>query len=432
MTIMTAAPARWRYLAYGLLGWPLAMSALPVYIQAPAYYSSQLGLAIAGTGWVLFLARMVDTMQDPWLGRCIDRVSVARLPLWMLAGALLLAVAFYGLWLPPALVRHGDTALLAWLGLMLILAYSAHSMLNIAYLAWGARLSQQADGLLNAAALREMAGLIGAVLASVIPGWLMLSGAAVASGMQLYAAGFAVLLGLSLVALLYGAPAWNKVTGSSGVASGWRALSASMAANRGFRRLLLPYFFNALSVAIPATLALFFISDRLQASHYAGWFLATYFLATALGLPAWVAAAKRWGVLRAWRMGMVLAILAFAGAVLLQAGDVLWYGLVCIAAGLALGADLALPPVLLAGLIAEDDNTAAYYGIWTLLGKLALALSGLTLPLLAALGYQPGMAGNAALGWTYAALPCGCKLLALLLSASLSEAPAQEWVATST
>jgi GPH family glycoside/pentoside/hexuronide:cation symporter len=105
----------------------------------------------------------------------------------------------------------------------------------------------------------------------------------------------------------------------------------------------------------------------------------------------------------------------------LQAGDVLWYGLVCIAAGLALGADLALPPVLLAGLIGEDENTAAYYGVWTLLGKLALALSGLCLPLLAALGYQPGMSGSAALGWMYALLPCTCKLLALLLSARLPQ-----------
>jgi GPH family glycoside/pentoside/hexuronide:cation symporter len=304
-------------------------------------------------------------------------------------------------------------------------------MLNIAYLAWGARLSEHAGGLLGAAALRELAGLIGAVIASVMPGVIMAAGVAVEPGMQKYSAGFSLLLALALAALLYAAPAWRKPPGISRTSSGWGDLLRSMSANRGFRRLLLPYFLNALSVAIPATLALFFISDRLQASHYAGVFLASYFLATALGLPCWVAAAKRWGVLQAWRLGMLLAILAFAGAVLLQAGDVLWYGLVCIAAGLALGADLALPPVLLAGLIGEDENTAAYYGVWTLLGKLALALSGLCLPLLAALGYQPGMSGSMALGWMYALLPCACKLLALLLSARLPQPAADRLVLTS-
>ena len=194
-----------------------------------------------------------------------------------------------------------------------------------------------------------------------------------------------------------------------------------MSANRQFRRLLLPYFLNAVSVAIPATLALFYINDHLQAAHQAGALLAIYFFSTAVGLPCWVALAKRLGVLRAWRLGMLLAILAFGGTILLQAGDVVWYALVCVAAGLALGADLALPPVLLAGIIAGDDGTAAYYGVWTLLGKLALALSGLALPLLAAFDYQPGVPGSSALAWVYAVLPCGFKLAALLLSAGLRE-----------
>lgn len=415
--------SRLRYLAYGLLGLPLAMSALPVYIQAPLYYTSYLGATLAGTGWVLFLARIVDTVQDPWLGQCIDRLHGARLTLWMTLAALLLALAFFGIWLPPQSVRASGGYLLAWLGVMLIVAYTAHSMLNIAYLAWGARLSEDAGGLLGASALRESMGLLGAVLASVIPGFIMVSGARSQSGFALYSAAFAVALAASLAALLWLAPRWNKVAAQAG---GWRNAVATMKSNPGFRRLLLPYFLNAVSVAIPATLALFFINDRLQASDYAGGFLATYFISTAIGLPLWVIAAKRVGVLQAWRAGMLLAILAFSGTVLLGAGDVLLYGAVCVAAGLALGADLALPPVLLANVIGRHESTAAYYGVWTLLAKLALAISGLALPLLALFDYQPGMSGNPALGWVYAAVPCVFKLIALLL---LKTAPASDSLA---
>ena len=97
----SATPQRWRYLAYGLLGMPLAMAALPVYLQVPAYYTTHLGLAIGSTGWILFLTRLVDTVQDPWLGRVIDGLSGVRLQLWMIAAALLLALSFCGLWLPP-------------------------------------------------------------------------------------------------------------------------------------------------------------------------------------------------------------------------------------------------------------------------------------------------------------------------------------------
>ena len=197
-----------------------------------------------------------------------------------------------------------------------------------------------------------------------------------------------------------------------------------MQANQGFKSLLLPYFLNAISVAIPSTLALFFINDRLQAASYAGAFLAVYFIAAAIGLPLWVMLAKKIGALCAWRWGMLLAILAFCGASLLGAGDSAAYFIVCLAAGLALGADLALPPVLLAQMIRNEATPAAYFGIWTLLGKLALALSGLALPLLAFFDYQPGQAAGPALAWIYAGLPCGFKLLALCLSHRIQLQPA--------
>ena len=413
----THAPATYKaYAAYGLLGLPLAMSALPVYVQAPAYYVSQLGLALASTGWVLFLARLVDTLQDPFMGQWIDRMR-GGLHGWLILAACMLSLAFLGLWLPPVAGAY----LAPWLALMLILAYTAHSMLNIAYLSWGARLQRpdnRQDGiLLGAAAWREGAGLVGVIVASVVPS-MILAGrhSRVASSMGWYSAGFAIVLMLAMIALLRLAPPWRRTPTVSqevghGRGSAWRRL----AKNRSFRKLLAPYFFNALSVSIPATLVLFFIHDRLQEPTRAGAFLATYFLAAAIGLPVWVALAKRIGVVHSWRLGMLLAIVAFSGAATLAAGDVGKYFAVCIAAGLALGADLALPPVLLAQVIAADDAPASYYGVWTLLGKLALALSGLMLPLLAYYGYQPGQPGVASLAWAYAGVPSAFKLIALLL-----------------
>ena len=59
-------------LAYGLLGAPLAMAALPVYIHTPKLYGDELGLGLALTGAILLASRAVDTLQDPWLGRLAD------------------------------------------------------------------------------------------------------------------------------------------------------------------------------------------------------------------------------------------------------------------------------------------------------------------------------------------------------------------------
>jgi GPH family glycoside/pentoside/hexuronide:cation symporter len=414
------------YAAYGLLGMPLAMSALPVYVQAPAYYVSQLGLALASTGWVLFLARLVDTLQDPFMGQWIDRLRGGLHGLLIFA-ACLLALAFLGLWLPPVAGAY----LAPWLALMLMLAYTAHSMLNISYLSWGARLQRagnEQDGiLLGAAAWREGAGLAGVIVASVVPSMILAGDhKRVAVSMGWYSASFAMVLMVAMFALLRLAPPWQRnLTSSLAIDAGWRDRLHDgwhrLAENRKFRQLLAPYFLNALSVSIPATLVLFFINDRLQEPTRAGAFLATYFIAAAIGLPIWVALAKRIGVVHSWRLGMVLAIAAFSGAATLTAGDAEKYFAVCIAAGLALGSDLALPPVLLAQVIAADDMPASYYGVWTLLGKLALALSGLILPLLSYCGYHPGQPGAASLAWAYAGVPCGFKLVALLFLTCLNQ-----------
>ena len=187
-----------------------------------------------------------------------------------------------------------------------------------------------------------------------------------------------------------------------------------------FRRLLLIFLVNGIATAVPATLVLFFIRDRLQAQAWEPVFLASYFAAGALSMPLWVRLVGRWGLARAWRAGMMLAVVTFAWAATLGSGDVAAYALVCVASGLALGADLALPGALLAGVIQRAGHSArlegAYFGWWNFATKLNLALAaGIALPLLGLFGYAPGAQDEAALQSltvVYCLLPCALKLLA--------------------
>jgi MFS family permease len=93
--------------------------------------------------------------------------------------------------------------------------------------------------------------------------------------------------------------------------------------------------------------------------------------------------------------------------------------IICVLSGAALGADLALPAAIAADIIPkrERGRTASYFGIWSLINKLVLALAaGLALPLLAGLGYQPGEEfGLLALAICYAGIPSIIKLLAVTL-----------------
>lgn len=409
------SPSTANLVAYGALGLPLAMAALPVYVQVPAYYTTRLGMSLGLVGIVLFFARLVDTLQDPLLGWWIDTVArrgALRRIMW--PGASILAVAFTGLWVPPV---SGDLRLAAWLAGSLVAVYLAHSLLNVAYLSWGARLGNVGT-LARAAAWREGFGLAGVLLASALPAWLLAAPNLMPHlAMTVFAALFAMLLMAALWLLVDVAPSWRAEpsTGTTVTAMPWRTLRG----NRAFRVLLLPYFLNGLSVAIPATLAVFFIEDRLVAPKWVAPCLTLYFVAGTVGLPGWVRISQRIGALRAWRIAMLLAVAAFAWAGLLGPGDILSFLLVCTLSGLALGADLALPPVLLAARIPASEGPAVYFGVWTLLGKLCLAISGLALPVLAWHGYQPGTPATGstgiALASMYAGLPCLLKLGALVL-----------------
>lgn len=397
--------------AYAALGLPLAMAMLPIYMISPKFYGDGLGIDLAALGAILFLTRIFDTVQDPFLGRLVDTFQRKRhgwLCLMLTSGALL-AVGFVLLFTPPEWSKSG---LLVWLTLCLLLVYFAHSLLNICYLTWGARLSDVVSQRSRVTAWREAFGLVGVVVASVLPTfWVADWGPR--QGYQLFAWVFVGVLFFGLLTTLRWAPA--PQIPASGALEGWRTALKPLAV----RRVMWFYLFNAISVAIPATLVLFFIDDVVQAPQQAGMFLGIYFLAGMLTLPLWVALSDKIGKARAWMLGSILAAASLLCSGWVEGGDILAYSLICLLAGTALGADVALPPAMLADAIPAQNrkSTGLYFGIWVLISKFALALAaGLALPGLKIFGYVPGQfETTVALTALYVFLPIIFKSIAILV-----------------
>ena len=398
----------WQGLAYGGLGFPLAFVALPLYVILPNHYASEFGIPLATLGALLLGARLLDAVADPWIGRWVDGWfgGSARLLLAIAAAAaVVLALGFRGLFFPAV---QGANALLVWCAALLAVTYLSYSVLAVLHQAWGARLGGDEAQRARIVSWREGLALVGVLVASVLPSVAGLSVASVV---------FAVLLALGL-ALLARAPQPRI-----GASVGPRPGMALPLATPAFRRLLLIYLVNGVASAVPATLVLFFIRDRLQAPSFEPLFLASYFAAGALSMPLWLRLVARLGLARTWLVGMVLAIVTFAWAALLGAGDVVGFTLVCIASGVALGADLALPGALLAGVIQRAGHgqrlEGGYFGWWNFATKLNLALAaGIALPLLGQFGYAPGGRDEAslqALTIAYCVLPCLLKLAAAAL-----------------
>jgi Na+/melibiose symporter-like transporter len=195
--------------------------------------------------------------------------------------------------------------------------------------------------------------------------------------------------------------------------------------HRSSRALLAVFALNAIAPAITATVFQFFVADRLALPAAVPGFLALYFIAGAASMPGWVRLAQRASLHVVWLAGMVAAVLAFVWAWQLQPGQAGAFAVICVLSGLAFGADLAVPPALLARVIdANGDGgrrEGVYFGLWNFVNKLCLALAGgIALPLLQVLGYAQGAADPGALdalATVYAVVPCGLKLMAAALLA---------------
>ena len=400
--------SRTALLAYGLFGLPLALVALPVYVLVPQFYANGFGLSLFVIGSLLLAARVLDAFIDPALGLWIDRTKFARgYQYFVLLALPLLLLGYLALFHPPA---QAAPYILWWFGGSLLLVYTGFSLATIAHNSWGAGLSQHRGERARLTAMREGCALAGVVLAAAVPA---------VAGMNWLTMLFVITLLASAFVLLRLAPRASLAQGSHSVF----ADLAIPFQNTAFRWLFAVFAANGIAAAIPATLFLFFAADRLQLANYAGLFLVLYFVAAACALPLWVALAARIGEARAWLVSMLLAVVSFVWAYQLDAGALPAFAAICVFSGAALGADLALPPALLAGVIGaaghQGQREGAYFGAWSWMTKMNLALAaGIALPLLDWLGYTPGSnsaAGVQALGIAYAWVPCGLKCLAALL-----------------
>lgn len=395
-------------MSYGLFGLPLAILALPIYVYVPQFYATRFAISLTAVGSTLLIARILDAFFDPMLGVWIDNQRGTNGYARAISVAIpFMCVGFIALFHPA---QSFETRPIIWFLGSLIIVYFGFSLASIAYQGWGAALDQSKSQRTTITSVREACGLIGVIIAAALPTFTDISA---------LSSVFIVSLLIAAYFLLCHAPKPEFLTGASfNLSSLMQPLR-----NSSFRWLMAVFMLNGIAAAIPATLFLFFTTDRLQLQQYAGLFLIVYFLSAALFMPLWVGLAKRQGEKNSWMIAMSLAIVTFVWAYFLGAGQIAGFSVVCILSGASLGADLALPPALLAAVIDQAGHirkySGTYFGIWNWATKLNLALAaGIALPLLQWMGYQIGSndaGGLHALAVGYALLPCVLKLCALIL-----------------
>ena len=403
-------PSRTSLLQYGFIALPVAFAGFPLYVLAPDFYATRYGLSLALLGQMLLVIRLFDAVLDPLLGWLADNLMRNSFRLMAGAGALLcLAVmALFNLAPLPAAL---------WFAACMLAAVTAYSLLVILLGARATLWTTDRDDQTRLAAAREGFGLAGLVLAVSLPSLLQ----PVLGENRAYLGYVVILSVLMLLALAFYARLPAVAVQSSltrvSIAQALRHLRGESL------RLFAVYGLGMFASSIPAVLVVFYIRDYLGAEQLLGPFLLLYFLSGAMAMPLWKTLSQRLGKPQAWALANLLAVAGFSAVPFLQAGDAWAYGAVCLVSGMALGADLTLPPSMLADQIHAAHNSrysATHYACLNFVAKAGLALASATaLPVLDAAGFHPGgvntPAALATLSSTYGLAPCALKLISSAL-----------------
>jgi len=408
--------------SYALPAFVVALPTIPIYIHLPSLYGIELGLGLAVTGTVLLLSRLFDTVTDPVIGALSDRFTFAgnhRKP-WIACGAVVAGLGLYKILNPPEAITV--TYLLSWS----LVLYAGWTMFAVPYTAWGAELSPDYDERTRITSWREGFGLVGIVGTGALVAALTNSGwrEMDAIGAVAWAA---IIMGAAAVPLLL----WKvpdrglrRPGGDFSFGFDRQQLWHVLTCNKPFLRLLTAWFLNGLANGIPAALFFIYLEHALGAgSETRTIFVLVYFVAAIAAIPLWLRLSRLFGKHRVWCWSMLAACAAFAAVPLLAEGAFLAFGVVCLITGMALGADLALPPAIQADGVAYHAwrfgkaRAGLQFALWGMGTKLALAAAvGGALFGVDAFGFDPeapSAEGRRALVLIYALVPVFVKATAI-------------------
>ena len=408
---MNDKPSNSSVLQYSILALPLAFAGLPLYIHSPDFYARDLGMSIGLIGAILLAIRLLDAFQDPLIGYLSDRHADKRYVIVLMGVVMLLmgmGAVFYG--------PHFAVPQALWFTVSMILATTGFSIVTININMIGGFWHDDPQQRTRISAWREAFGLVGLLIASALPAILQNFRPAEEAFRIL----FWVFGGIMVAAFIMFTRFMSRISAGhmmnkNDPQRGFSFFSILTGPDRHFFAVC---FFTHLAAAMPGVMVLFFIRDYLQAESLSGLFLCLYFISGAVLMTVWVRLAKRIGKEQAWFCSMILAVCTFVWAFFLQPGDVVAYGVICVLSGMALGADLALPPSILADRVTNQKaqtHATQYYAFIAFIPKTAIAIaSGISFLLLEYLGFVAGAENSsrvlAGVITLYALVPCFIKL----------------------
>lgn len=375
-----------RLFAFALPGLGLGGLAVALSVYLPKYYASHIGLTLSAVGLAFMAVRLFDMCFDPFIGIVMDhtRTRIGRYRVWLLAGAPLLAVPVYMLFLAPTGVS------LLYLLVWLFLYYLGTSVISLAHASWASVIASRYHDRSRVFGAIQVISTIAAAAVLIAP--IVVKNSTIATRDMGWSIIVAVPFGILMASLF--APERIVVEHSAEKVSlrdYWEMISWPE-----MRRIVAAAFCLTLGPGWMSAMYLFYFQDsRGFAFKTASALLLLYIAAGVLGAAALSWLATRLGKHRTlimcstgYSLGLILIALMPRGA--LAPAAILMFALGFLAAGFQLlGRAMCADAGDAIRLAKGKHRQGLLYAMMTSVEKIASALSiGLTFTILGAVGYQ--------------------------------------------
>lgn len=403
----------WTKLAYGAGDLGPAITANVMAFFLLFFFTNVAGLSAGLAGTVLLVGKIWDAVNDPIVGVLSDRTRSRwgrRYP-WMLWGALPFGLFYFLHWMvpqfssDPSANQWGLFWYYVWIGVFFNMAYT---MVNLPYTALTPELTQDYDERTNLNSFR-FAFSIGGSIFSLILAQIIFSVIADQGQQYLWLGGICAILSvLPLLWCVWGtygrAEVMKRFAGEPETTESISLPEQLRIAfrNRPFLFVIGIYLCSWLAVQQTAAILPYFVVNWMGLSAQTFTQVALAVQATALvTLFAWSAISRRVGKRAVYFMGMSLWIIAQAGLLFLQPGQVGLMYLLAVMAGCGVSTAYLVPWSMIPDVIELDElqtgkrREGVFYAFMVLLQKVGLA-AGLFLVGLAldAAGFVESTAGE--------------------------------------
>lgn len=389
-------PTRAALLSYAAPAVPLAMLIMQIIVYIPPLYAIEAGVSIAAVGGIFFIVRGIDAFVDIWVGNRSDRTRSAwgRRKPWIALGVPLLVLMTWVLCVPPQGVST------TYLLLAALAFYVCLTLVQIPYLSWGAELSRDYAQRTRINGLREGGGMLGTVLATLLP-LVVLVGVMGKANPTLREIAFVFVVTVSVLLPLGALLALRCTPQGHFVDSGPQSLLQALRGlrrNKLLARLLVGVLLIWLGGSVFNALVIFIVQHTLKLQNNAMlFFVFTQYAVGLLCLPLILKLANRIGRHRVLVLGAAAFLLPLPLFMFVQPGSmpqaIALYALL----GTTTSAIWVMPPALVADAIdygrlhGAQDDAALYMALYHFVQKLAMAGGvGIGMPLAGALGFNPG------------------------------------------